>query len=260
MTVVAQEDMPGLAHFCEHLCFMVRRRTDICHVSATDIPRQGTEQFPKENEYSEYLAKNGGSSNAYTAASNTNYYFSVGVNALEGALTRFAGFFHSPLFSPSCTLRELNAVDSENKKNHQADMWRIFQLNKHLTKPGHAWSKFGTGNKATLTAAARALKEKHALDGERALASRSHNPNSNLLPSPIPSRVASPAPSVSSANSESEADGGMVGRETRRRLIEWWSKEYCASRMSLAIVGKGSVTNVNYPTFFVTHASSRVHG
>ena len=70
-------------------------------------------------------------------------------------------------------------------------------------------------------------------------------------PSPIPSRVASPAPSVSSAaSSENESDGGSVGRETRKRLIEWWSKEYCASRMTLTVVGKGKIilASVVYPT------------
>ena len=105
----------------------------------------------------QYLAKNGGGSNAYTAASNTNYYFSVSTEAFSGALARFSGFFHSPLFSPSCTNRELNAVDSENKKNLNSDAWRIFQLNKHLTKPGHPWHKFGSGNRASLTEAARSL-------------------------------------------------------------------------------------------------------
>ncbi|KAH8117077.1 insulin-degrading enzyme [Phellopilus nigrolimitatus] len=221
-------DIPGLAHFCEHLLFM------------------GTEQYPKENEYSEYLAKNSGMSNAYTAASNTNYYFSVSSTAFAGALERFAGFFHSPLFSPSCTLRELNAVDSENKKNLQSDMWRIFQLNKHLTRPGHAWNKFGTGNKATLTQAARTAKAGARVASANTLWEKPSlnsllSGNSSTMPSPIPSRVASPALSVSSTNSETEADGGMVGRETRRRLIEWWSKEYCASRMSLTLIGKESL-------------------
>jgi len=55
----------------------------------------------------------------------------VATSALTGALERFSGRFHSPLFAPLCTLRELNAVDSEDKKNHQSDLWRIFQLNKH---------------------------------------------------------------------------------------------------------------------------------
>ena len=34
-------------------------------------------------------------------------------------------------------------------------------------------------------------------------------------------------------------DGGVVGRETRRRLVEWWETHYSASNMNLAIIGKG---------------------
>lgn len=201
------------------------------------------------SSFLQYLAKNSGASNAYTAASNTNYYFSVSSNAFAGALERFSGFFHSPLFSPSCTLRELNAVDSENKKNLQSDMWRIFQLNKHLSQPGHPWRKFGTGNRKTLTEAARSQKARPSnVPTDKPSLSDLINGNGSIsaLPSPIPSRVASPVPSVSSQSSENEADGGVVGRETRRRLIEWWSKEYCASRMSLVLIGKGKSGSLFY--------------
>ncbi|KAJ7286255.1 Metalloenzyme, LuxS/M16 peptidase-like protein [Mycena rebaudengoi] len=214
------DDMPGLAHFCEHLLFM------------------GTEEFPRENEYSEFLAKNNGGSNAYTSTSNTNYHFNVATTALPGALARFAGFFHSPLFAPSCTSRELNAVDSEHKKNHQADMWRIFQLSKHLSIEGHPWRKFGSGNRDSLSAAAKRLKAKGKLEASNNFPEQ----NGHLAPSPIPSRLSSPTPSISSTDSsETEADGGAVGRETRRRLMEWWSREYCASRMRLCVVGNESL-------------------
>ena len=184
----------------------------------------------------QYLSKNNGSSNAFTASHNTNYYFNVATPMLQGALERFSAFFHSPLFSPSCTMRELNAVDSENKKNLQNDMWRIFQLNKYLTKPGHPWSKFGTGNKESLTQAGKDAKAKGLLNGADGKKSVTGN---TLAPSPIPSRVASPALSTNSATSETEADGGLVGQETRRRLIEWWAKEYCAGRMRVCVLGKG---------------------
>ncbi|KAG1761690.1 Metalloenzyme, LuxS/M16 peptidase-like protein [Suillus occidentalis] len=225
------DDIPGLAHFCEHLLFM------------------GTEQFPKENEYSEYLSKNNGHSNAYTAPANTNYYFRVATSALPGALTRFSAFFHSPLFAPSCTTREMNAVDSEHSKNHQADPWRVFQLNKHLTKEGHPWSKFGSGNRETLSAAGRTFKAASKLNGngvkngahivvDRSVPVSPISSNGSLASSPLPSRIPSPVPSNTSASSENEPDGGVVGRETRRRLVEWWNKEYCAGRMRLCIVGK----------------------
>lgn len=52
---------------------------------------------------------------------------------LPHALEMFAAFFHSPLFTASGTNRELNAVDSEHKKNAQNDYWRLFQLMKGLS-------------------------------------------------------------------------------------------------------------------------------
>jgi insulysin len=212
---------------------------------------QGTEQYPRENEYSEYLAKHSGASNAYTATTNTNYYFSVGPPALGGALARFAGFFSAPLFAPGCTTRELNAVDSEHKKNLQSDVWRIFQVNKRLSKPGHVWRKFGTGNRDTLEGAARELKRKGCLDTPKdsgdALRRASFAPS--VASSVVPSREASPTPS------ENEADGGVVGRETRRRLVEWWEREYCASRMRLCVVGKGACAPRLSSVYELTHVT-----
>ncbi|EJU00764.1 insulin-degrading enzyme [Dacryopinax primogenitus] len=128
-------DVPGCAHFCEHLSFM------------------GTKQFPKENDYQEFIQTNGGGTNAFTATSNTNYYFHINASQLFPALERFAPFFHSPLFSKSATLKELQAVDSEHKKNLQSDSWRLFQLSKSLARPGHVWTKFGSGNALSLGAA-----------------------------------------------------------------------------------------------------------
>ncbi|WWD20389.1 hypothetical protein CI109_104865 [Kwoniella shandongensis] len=126
------DDLPGCAHFCEHLLFM------------------GTKTHPSENAYSQYLSAHNGHSNAWTAMTSTNYFFDVAPDALEGALDRFAGFFTEPLFNEDCTEREIKAVDSENKKNLQNDAWRFFQLEKHLAKQGHPYRKFGTGNYETL--------------------------------------------------------------------------------------------------------------
>ncbi|ORY46352.1 insulin-degrading enzyme [Rhizoclosmatium globosum] len=127
------DDAPGLAHFLEHLLFL------------------GTEKYPRENEYSQFLSDvGGGYSNAFTAGENTNYYFEVSSNCLEGALDRFSQFFTCPLFDESCTDRELNAVHSEHTKNLQEDDWRIQQLEQDLSKEGHVYRKFGTGNLDTL--------------------------------------------------------------------------------------------------------------
>ncbi|XP_071090018.1 insulin-degrading enzyme-like [Haliotis cracherodii] len=125
-------DLPGLAHFCEHMLFL------------------GTEKYPDENEYSKFLNEHGGSSNAYTSTENTNYFFDITPGNLAGALDRFAQFFLCPLFTSSATDREVNAVNSENDKNLQSDQWRLMQLEKSLADPSHDFSKFGSGNKQTL--------------------------------------------------------------------------------------------------------------
>lgn len=80
----------------------------------------------------------------------TTYFFDVHPSALPGALDRFAQFFICPLFSPSCTEREIRAVDSEHKKNLQSDMWRLYQLDKATSSREHAYWRFGTGNLETL--------------------------------------------------------------------------------------------------------------
>lgn len=107
-------------------------------------------QYPKENDYTEFLTQNSGSSNAFTGMDQTCYYFDVAPDALTPALDRFAQFFISPLFDESCTEREANAVHSENSKNLQSDMWRFFQLDKSTSSRKHAFWRFGTGNKETL--------------------------------------------------------------------------------------------------------------
>lgn len=125
-------DLPGLAHFCEHMLFL------------------GTEKYPVENEYPRFLSEHGGSSNAFTASDHTNYYFDVVPLQLSAALDRFAQFFLTPLFTESATDREVNAVDSEHVKNIPSDAWRLSQLDKSTSNPNHPYSKFGTGNKDTL--------------------------------------------------------------------------------------------------------------
>lgn len=100
-------DLSGLAHFVEHMLFL------------------GTKKYPNENEYSSFLAKNSGTSNAATYPDCTKFYFDCVPEKLEDALDRFSQFFISPLFTESATLREINAVHSEHEKNLATDVWRI---------------------------------------------------------------------------------------------------------------------------------------
>ena len=85
----------GTAHFLEHMLF------------------QGTEKYPRENEYIEFMANNGGANNAFTSLVNTNYHFDCSNDAFEEGLDRIAQFFICPNFSENSSEREVKAVDSE---------------------------------------------------------------------------------------------------------------------------------------------------
>lgn len=122
----------GLAHFLEHMLFL------------------GTEKYPDEADYGNYLKTNGGYNNAYTAGDHTNYLFEIRHEAFEGALDRMAQFFIAPLFTAQFTEREMNAVNSENQKNLENDLWRQYQLTNSLYRPGHPANHFSTGNRDTL--------------------------------------------------------------------------------------------------------------
>ena len=110
----------------------------------------GTEKYPSENEYDEYLSKNGGSSNASTGEDDTTYYFDVNNEAFEGALDRFAQFFISSLFDENSVEREIKAVDSEFSKNKNNDTWRLIRFFQFLLNPQSPFSQFSTGNKDSL--------------------------------------------------------------------------------------------------------------
>ena len=133
------KDHLGLAHFLEHMLFL------------------GTEKYPDIEEYSRYLHSYQGSSNAYTAAENTNYHFEVNHEGFEGSLDRFAQFFIAPTFNPEYVERELNAVHSEHQKNLQDDYWRSRMIVRMLHKEGHPRQKFSTGDKSTLGKANREI-------------------------------------------------------------------------------------------------------
>jgi len=127
------KEIPGLAHFLEHMLFL------------------GTKQFPRENEYSDYINTHGGHNNAWTDHEETIYYFDITKGGhLPHALKMLSAFFKDPLFNQSSTERELKAVDSEDAKNYQKDMWKQFQLIKSLCNPEHPFSYFATGNVKTL--------------------------------------------------------------------------------------------------------------
>ena len=86
------DDLPGLAHFCEHMLFLASKK------------------YPEEDGYFEFLRAHGGFANAFTASTHTNYFFGVQPASLEEAMDRLAQFFVSPTFDESQVAREVLAV------------------------------------------------------------------------------------------------------------------------------------------------------
>ena len=132
-SLVNKKDEQGLAHFCEHLLFM------------------GNKKYPSENEYSDYLSKNGGYSNASTTLDNTLYYFDVSNEAFEGALDRFAQFFISSNFNESSVEREIKAIDNEFSNYLNDDDRRLSQIKLNELNKDSPFNNFMIGNLKTLT-------------------------------------------------------------------------------------------------------------
>ncbi|HET9823260.1 MAG TPA: insulinase family protein [Burkholderiaceae bacterium] len=130
-------ERPGLAHYLEHMLFL------------------GTEKYPAVEEFGEYLQRNGGYNNAYTARDRTNYHLEIRPEAFEGALDRFAQFFIAPKFTPQYNEREVNAVNSEFQKNLEDDNWREFALRNSVYREGHPARSFNIGSTATLKGTTR---------------------------------------------------------------------------------------------------------
>ena len=112
---------------------------------------QGTEKYPRENEYSEFISNNGGYENAYTSLTDTNYRFDCSNEAFEEALDRLAQFFICPNFSENSAEREINAVDSEFSQSLQHDGWHFYALTQSLADPVSNYNRFSCGNLKSLS-------------------------------------------------------------------------------------------------------------
>jgi len=127
-----RKDLPGLAHFLEHMLFT------------------GTAKYPIEKEYSEFISQNGGTTNAYTTCYFTNYMFEVKPEKLVEALDRFGRFFSEPTLSRDCTEREVNAVDSEFQMGFTQPWWRLVGIFNMSANPDHPFHVACGNNKVLL--------------------------------------------------------------------------------------------------------------
>ncbi|XP_066479934.1 nardilysin [Tiliqua scincoides] len=126
------EDLPGLAHFLEHMVFM------------------GSSKYPDENGFDAFLKKHGGSDNASTDCERTVFQFDVQRKYFKEALDRWAQFFIHPLMIRDAIDREVEAVDSEYQLARPSDANRREMLFGSLAKSGHPMKKFFWGNADTL--------------------------------------------------------------------------------------------------------------
>ncbi|CAE7561653.1 STE23, partial [Symbiodinium necroappetens] len=88
--------LPGLAHFCEHMLFL------------------GTEKYPENSGFDQFLMKYGGSSNAFTASEVTVYFAAASSDAAREGLDRFADFFRAPLFKQDASGDGIPAPQTSN--------------------------------------------------------------------------------------------------------------------------------------------------
>lgn len=127
------ENAQGIAHFLEHMIFM------------------GSEKYKEPNEYMKFISENGGDTNAFTAAEQTTYLFSINNNKFEEALDRLASSIKEPLLNGDMVEKEINAVNSEWLLRRQDEG---FVRQRSLAMTGnidHPRVKLGVGNKETLS-------------------------------------------------------------------------------------------------------------
>ncbi|KAI5187096.1 insulysin [Nematocida homosporus] len=129
---------PGLAHLLEHMLFM------------------GSDKYPEEDYYANFIASNGGVRNAYTALFETNYFHLLPVQHGKEALSILSRFFIDPQISENALEREKKAVDSEMKMNLPNNASRRIILMSNFIKKTHPMSKFNIGSEKTLAKTTRA--------------------------------------------------------------------------------------------------------
>ncbi|KAG7663824.1 AXL1 [[Candida] subhashii] len=134
------DEVPGLAHFCEHMVFM------------------GTAEYPAPNELLKCINALGGNGNAFTTGDRTCFFYEIPINKAEinnelgfnYSLKVFSTFFNSPLFNEAYMDMEINSVNHEhelNLVNNSKILYHGFRL---LADKDHPFHRFATGTKETL--------------------------------------------------------------------------------------------------------------
>uniref|UniRef100_A0A1B6BXU5 Nardilysin n=1 Tax=Clastoptera arizonana TaxID=38151 RepID=A0A1B6BXU5_9HEMI len=126
------EKIQGLAHFLEHMIFM------------------GSDKYPLENEFDNFIKKSGGSDNASTECEYTTFYFDCHEKHLFKAMDIFSNFFASPLMKKNAMQREREAVEAEFQMALPSDSNRSMQIIYSTASSANPVHKFMWGNLKTL--------------------------------------------------------------------------------------------------------------
>lgn len=110
----------------------------------------GSEKYPTENGFDQFMQKSGGFDNADTDFDETSFYFETREEFLEEALDRFSQFFKAPLMLKEAMTREREAVESEFTSKKNGEDVRREQLLASIGQPKHPSSIFPWGNLETL--------------------------------------------------------------------------------------------------------------
>lgn len=110
----------------------------------------GSEKYPIENSFEQFMQKSGGFLNAETDFDETVFYFRVREEFLDEAIDRFSQFFKAPLLLKDGMARERQAVDSEFSSKKNGELIRRGHLLAMLGQSNHPSTTFACGNQKTL--------------------------------------------------------------------------------------------------------------
>ena len=134
------DEVPGLAHFCEHLILL------------------GSKGFPGCNEFHSLLSKAGGRRNAFTTGEQTCFFFEVPSDSVyqenkplfNHLIAMLADAMVAPLFPEAMFEKEVYAIDDEHSANVNKTGRAMYHGVRLLANYRHPFSRFATGNFFTL--------------------------------------------------------------------------------------------------------------
>lgn len=110
----------------------------------------GSEKYPNENDFEQYVQNAGGFFNANTHLEETIFYFGISEEYLDGALDRFSEFLKAPLMLKEAMTRERESIESEFLAAKSNEISCCGQFLWSLGEPTHPCSIFSWGNSKTL--------------------------------------------------------------------------------------------------------------